>query len=108
MFEARKFAANTERERLAYFHLAVNLMVKYKVKLGQGRVNPTNYAHQVWRKNRRRVPENFIVTYQDQVEAHIANVKASRDYQHLLNGTATPELIIDTIMRYKFIKKCGG
>ena len=107
MLEKRNWAKDTRGEILAYKHLASVLKVKYNVKFGFG-VNPVNYAHKVWRKNRRKVDTKDIVSYQDSIETYINSVKRSLDYKDLLAGTATPMLILDTMLRYKLVKKCGG
>ena len=103
----RKFAEKNTGEILAYKHLAIDLMITYGIRLGHG-VSATNYSHQVWLKRGRHVPKDKVKAFHKDVERHINDVKASEEYQELLWGNATPTQIIDTAIRYAYVKKCGG
>lgn len=100
-----KWSVVSARPQIAHRYLSSLMFVKYGQMLGLGE-NPRNYSHKIWLKNIREVPGNEIVAYQNEIEDYAKSVKASANYQALLNGEAPPELILDTLVRYEFVRNC--
>lgn len=98
--DTSKWRKESARPNIARRFLSVVLWRKYGVRLKQGKEDPRNYAHRVWLKNRRDVPDDKIVSFQRDIVKHIEKVKASSQYQALLNGTASDELINLTLDNY--------
>lgn len=71
------------------------------------RENPTNYAHRVWLANKRIIEDDEIVPFQWAVRMLIQELEWDPEYQALLTGTASDELISRTLGQYYLGRKCG-
>lgn len=95
------------RKNIATRYLMTELFYEYGLRLKWGE-NPVNYAHRVWIKDAKEIPNGEIVSYQKEVVEFIKGIKATETYQQLVDGTASDELINEVEGNYEEIwpKKC--
>lgn len=89
------------RSNIAKQWLKVRLWDMFGVSMRGKRNNPVNFAEAVWLKNKDDVPEASIKSYQKAVVQIIRIEKESTVYQSLLDGTASDELIQETLDEYE-------
>jgi len=103
-----KWQANEQaRSNIARKWEIVELREELKIKPKQAE-NPHDYAHRVWWYNRARdwMTADAVKPFQAAVEMFIEELEEKEDYQALLNGTASDELIEDTRVAYYLGRKC--
>lgn len=104
MFGGSKWAKETARPQICYRYKAALLFAKYgiRLKFNEGAVN---YSHKVWLKNRRLVADKDIKKFHKQIEVEFERLENSMEYVQLREGTASAILILDTLVRYSYVRK---